>query len=70
MDLSIIIAHYDPGNNASYIKSFYKTLSQIESQKGDYEIEVLIADDGSVTHQDIQSLGSPITDQDERTIYQ
>ena len=70
MDLSIIIAHYDPGNHQSYRESFYKTLSQIESQKGDYEIEVLIADDGSVTHQDIQSLGSPIIKQDERIIYQ
>ena len=70
MDLSIIIAHYDPGNHASYRESFYKTLSQIESQKGNYEIEVLIADDGSVTHQDIQSLGSPMTDPDQHTIYQ
>ena len=69
MDLSIIIAQYDPGNHASCIESFNKTLSQIEFQKGDYEIEVIIADDGSVTHRDIQSLGYPITDQDKRTIY-
>ena len=70
MDLSIIIAHYDPGDYPSCIESFHKTLNQIECQKGDYEIEVIIADDGSVTHQDIQSLGSPVTDLDERIIYQ
>ena len=70
MDLSIIIAHYDPGNHPTCIESFHKTLSQIESQKQDYEIEVIIADDGSVTHQDIQSLGSPMINQDDRTIYQ
>ena len=70
MDLSIIIAHYDPGNHPSCIESFHKTLNQIESQKGDYEIEIIIADDGSPSHQDIQSLGSPITDPDKRIIYQ
>ena len=70
MDLSIIIAHYDPGNHPSCIESFHKTLNQIESQKGDYEIEIIIADDGSTTHQDIQSVGSIISDPDERTIYQ
>ena len=32
MDLSIIIAHYDPGNHASYRESFNQTLSQIESR--------------------------------------
>ena len=70
MDLSIIIPHYHPGNHPSSIESFHNTLKQIESQKGDYEIEVIIADDGSVTHQDIQSLGSPLTDSDEQIIYQ
>ena len=40
MDLSIIIAHYDPGDYPSCIESFHKTLNQIESQKGDYEIEI------------------------------
>ena len=70
MDLSIIIAHYDPGNLPDCLNSFHKTLAEISAQKVDYEVEIIIADDGSVTHQDIQSLGSPITDQDERTIYQ
>ena len=70
MDLSIIIAHYDPGNLPDCLNSFHKTLTEISAQKLDYEIEIIIADDGSVNHQDIQSLGSPITDQDERTIYQ
>ena len=70
MDLSIIIAHYDPGNHPSCIESFHNTLKQIELQKEDYEIEVIIADDGSVTHQNIQSLGSPLRDLDEKIIYQ
>ena len=70
MDLSIIIAHYNPGNLPDCLNSFHKTLTEISAQKVDYEIEIIIADDGSVTHQDIQYLGSPITDQDERTIYQ
>ena len=69
MDLSIIIAHYDPGNLPDCLNSFHKTLAEISAQKVDYEVEIIIADDGSVTHQDIQSLGYPITDQDERTIY-
>ena len=42
MDLSIIIAHYDPGNHPLCLKSFHKTLNQIESQKGNYKIEVII----------------------------
>ena len=70
MDLSIIIAHYDPGNHPSCLEAFYNTLHQIESQKRNYEIEIIIADDGSATHQDIQSLGSKIADTDGRTIYQ
>ena len=39
MDLSIIIAHYDPGDYPSCIESFHKTLNQIECQKGDYEMD-------------------------------
>ena len=70
MDLTIIIAQYDPGDHPSCIESFHKTLSQIESQKENYEIEVIIADDGSVTHQDIQSFGSSRTSPDDKTIYQ
>ena len=69
MDLSIIIAHYDPGNQPLCVTSFHKTLKQIEYQKKDYEIEVIIADDGSFTHQDIQSIGSQLTDTDLNSNY-
>ena len=69
MDLSIIIAHYDPGDSLKCIESFHKTLSKIESQKGNYKIEVIIADDGSKSHEDIQHLVPPLLDHDERYFY-
>ena len=69
MDLSIIIAHYDPGNHPTCIKSFHKTLNQIESQKQDYTIEVIIADDGSVTHEDILSSGFSTSNHENQTIH-
>jgi len=48
MDLSIIIAHYNPKNHPNSLKSFHKTLSSICNQKGKFNIEVIIADDGSL----------------------
>ena len=47
MDLSIIIAHYNPENHPNSLQSFHKTLSSICNQKGKFNIEVIIADDGS-----------------------
>ena len=53
MDLSIIIAHYDPGNHPDCLNSFKKTLTEISAQKAEYGIEIIIADDGSVSNKDI-----------------
>ena len=50
MDLSIIIAHYDPGNHPDCLNSFKKTLTEISAQKAEYGIEIIIADDGSVSN--------------------
>ena len=43
--LSIIIAHYKP--NSSKDNPLYKTLSVIQKQKSNFNIEIIIADDGS-----------------------
>ena len=47
MRLSIIIAHFDPGNNIDYKNAFVKTLKSIISQCEFDDVEVIIADDGS-----------------------
>ena len=51
MDLSIIIAHYDPGNHSDCLNSFHKTLSTLSDQKGDLDIEIIIGDDGSPSNE-------------------
>ena len=53
MDLSIIIAHYDPGNHPDCLNSFQKTLTKISAQKAEYNIEIIIADDGSASNEDV-----------------
>ena len=68
MDLSIIIAHYDPGNHPNCLDSFHKTLSQIELQKATFNIEVIIADDGSTSNKGIQSYGLSKSNQENHTI--
>ena len=45
--LTIIIAHYDPGNSKKSKESFIKTLESIKRQISDYNLELIIADDGS-----------------------
>ena len=50
MDLSIIIAHYNPANYSDCLQSFHKTLAEISAQKKKYTIEIIIADDGSVSN--------------------
>ena len=47
MDISIIIAHYDPGNHADCLHSFHKTLSTLSNQQSNLDIEIIIGDDGS-----------------------
>ena len=53
MDLSIIIAHYDPGNHSDCLHSFHKTLSVLSDQKGNLNIEIIIGDDGSPGNKNI-----------------
>ena len=45
-DLSIIIAHFKPTGSVS-INPLIKTLDIIEQQKDNYNIQIIIADDGS-----------------------
>jgi len=47
MQLSIIIAHFDPGNNVEYQEAFIKTLESIKDQGYLDDVEVIVADDGS-----------------------
>ena len=51
-DLSIIIAHYMPADNDK-LNPLIKTLESINSQKNNYNIEIIIADDGSDYANDI-----------------
>jgi len=53
-DLSIIIAHYLP-NKLKYSNPLIKTLNLIAEQKENFNIEVIIADDGSNYTKHIQS---------------
>ena len=52
IDLSIIIAHYLPIDNQK-LNPLIKTLESINSQKNNYNIEIIIADDGSDYTNDI-----------------
>ena len=65
MDLSIIIAHYDPGNHPKCIDSFQRTLHSIIEQKESYNIEIIIADDGSFSNKKLVDFIRQII----RTIY-
>ena len=69
MDLSIIIAHYDPGNHSECMKSFRNTLNQITQQKENFSIEVIIADDGSTYHKYILEHFSKKISHNGRDIY-
>lgn len=69
MDLSIIIAHYNPGNHPECVDSFKKTLDSISSQRKDFKIEIIIADDGSLPNNSIQNTFSKKFDQNGRDIY-
>ena len=53
MDLSIIIAHYNPISHPTSHLSFHKTLSIICDQKGNRNIEIIIGDDGSPNNNEI-----------------
>ena len=69
MDLSIIIAHYDPGNHLDCLNSFQKTLAEILAQKDKYKIEIIIADDGSVSNKNIIRNGAYKINESGKNIY-
>ena len=69
MDLSIIIAHYDPGNHLDCLNSFQKTLAEILAQKDKYKIEIIIADDGSVSNKNIIQNGAYKINESGKNIY-
>ena len=47
IDLTIIISHYFTADSKESYKSFIKTLNKIKSQSDGYNIDIIIADDGS-----------------------
>jgi len=67
MDLSIIITHFNPGNHPNCLESFHKTLSSIN--ECNYSIEIIIADDGSVTNKGIQNIAKSSINQNGKKIY-
>ena len=69
MDLSIIIAHYDPGNHPDCLNSFKKTLTEISAQKAEYGIEIIIADDGSVSNEDVIQISASQINESGKIIY-
>ncbi|SVD63561.1 uncharacterized protein METZ01_LOCUS416415, partial [marine metagenome] len=69
MDLSIIIAHYDPGNHSKYIDSFQRTLNTIIEQKNNISIEIIIADDGSPSNQKLVEINTSRINQNGKIIY-
>ena len=69
MDLSIIIAHYDPGNHPKCIDFFQRTLNSIIEQKESYNIEIIIADDGSISNNKLMEISNSQIDQNGKIIY-
>ncbi|RMZ49881.1 glycosyltransferase family 2 protein [Candidatus Marinimicrobia bacterium PRS2] len=69
MDLSIIIAHYDPGSHPNCLDSFHKTLTNIEAQKGNHSIEIIIADDGSASNEDVIQISTRQINESGKIIY-
>lgn len=69
MNLSIIIAHYDPGNSSEYFTAFRRTLESIHEQKNDFNIEIIIADDGSSHSSELPNFTKNYIISDDRIIY-
>ncbi len=69
MDLSIIIAHYDPGNHPDCVQSFHETIKKIFEQKESFSIEIIIADDGSPPHSEILQNYSDTRSESGKLIY-
>lgn len=69
MDLSIIIAHFDPGKHPNCFESFQKTLQSISDQKDSFNIEVIVSDDGSQSNSQISTLKTGKIEWNDRTIF-
>ena len=69
MDLSIVIAHYDPGNHPDCVQSFHETINKILEQKESFSVEIIVADDGSPPHSDIMQNHSDTHSENGRQIY-
>ncbi len=69
MDISFIIAHYDPGSKGECRQSFVRTLDSIHAQKGEHNVEIIIADDGSKYENDFSTFSSVEINQNGRTIH-
>lgn len=71
MDISIIIAHYCNDQSAPHYNSFLKTINTIQEQAGNYNVEIIIADDGSNYSKDIIQKNSKIIeiDNDPRKLF-
>ena len=67
MDLSIIIAHYNPGNHPTCLDAFHKTISTINHLN--FSIEIIIADDGSITNKNIPMLAKSKINQNDKNIF-
>ncbi len=69
MELSIIIAHFDPGNHPHCFDSFCRTLEEINKQKSKHSIEIIIADDGSPMNSNISSMDVNSINWNDRIIF-
>ncbi len=69
MDLSIIIAHFDPGDRPDCVESFYKVLDTIQAQQGNLKVEVIIADDGSPSNSSIPTLETTVLHEGEKRVH-
>ncbi len=69
MDISVIIAHYDPGNHFQCRESFERTLAAVSSQSRGFDAEVIIADDGSPSHRELLQYSDTILDAAGRQVF-
>ncbi|MBL7013026.1 MAG: glycosyltransferase [Candidatus Marinimicrobia bacterium] len=69
MHITFIIAHYDPGTNTDCRQSFLRTLDAIHAQKDDFDVEIIVADDGSKYEDDFSTFSTKTLDQNGRTIH-
>jgi len=69
MQITFIIAHYDPGSKGECRQSFVRTLDTIHAQKEDFNVEIIVADDGSKYEDDFSTFSTNTINQNGRTIH-